>query len=521
MALLEIKDLNFTYKNGAEFAAEPALSGVSFSVERGETVLLCGPTGCGKSTLLSLILKGENGAIKYEGNKIGYVSQSLNVSATDRVMSELAFPCENEGLDSALTRRRVCELAAILGIEKLLNRKIHELSGGERRLVALGAAMINSPELLLLDEPASQLDPVTAAKFYDCLFRLLSEHGTAAIISEHRTEELIDRADSVLVLKRGEVVKKCPPRKLSAIAEDRELSGFLPVSARVAYAVGEREELPLSVSEGRRYLEWVLDGRSGELSPKAEGKCENEIVLRMKNVHFSYEKSARDILDGFDLELRRGEALCVLGGNGSGKSTALAVAAGLRKPFSGKVSVFGKNIKSYKGNSLWHENISLLPQNVRALFTKDSVRDELCGIENVLPFDFSPLYDRHPYDLSGGEAHLLGLALALASKPKILLLDEPTQGVDPSGKKMIGELLAELKKGGLSIIAVTHDADFAPLFADRCMLISQGRAAGEGSVREFFLGGEYYTTSARRLARGFFDDVITLDELLAVEGRLK
>lgn len=512
MALLEIKDLSFTYKN----AAQAALSGVSFSVDRGETVLLCGSTGCGKSTLLSLILEGKNEAIGYSGGKIGYVSQSLNVSATDRVISELAFPCENGGLDPALTRRRVCELAAILGIEKLLDRRICELSGGERRLVALGAAMISSPELLLLDEPASQLDPVTAAKFYDCLFRLVSEHGTAAIISEHRTEELIDRADSVLVMKGGRAVEKCAPRKLSKVAEDQELSGFLPVSARAAYALGEREALPLSVSEGRRYLGEMLKGRMRESFSKVEKKCENGAVLSMKNVHFSYEKSARDILDGIDLELHRGEALCILGGNGSGKSTALAVAAGLRRPFLGKVTVFGKSIKSYKGNSLWHENISLLPQNVRALFTKDSVREELSGIENVLMFDFSPLYDRHPYDLSGGEAHLLGLALALASKPKILLLDEPTQGVDPNGKKMIGELLASLKKSGLSIIAVTHDADFAPLFADRCMLISQGRAAGEGSVREFFLGGEYYTTSARRLARGFFDDVIALDELLEV-----
>ena len=512
MALLEIENLNFTYKN----AAKEALSGVSFSVARGESVLLCGPTGCGKSTLLSLILKGENAAIKYDGRKIGYVSQSLNVSATDRVMSELAFPCENEGTAPALTRRRVCELAAILGIEKLLDRKICSLSGGERRLVALGAAMIRSPDLLLLDEPASQLDPITAAKFYDCLFRLISEHGTAAIISEHRTEELIGQVDSALVLKEGKVIKKCAPRELSPIAEDRELSGFLTVSARAAYAFGERGTLPLTVSEGRRYIENQLDGKDCKSLKKTEEKCENEMVLSMKNVHFSYDKAEREILDGFELELRQGEALCVLGGNGSGKSTALSVAAGLRRPFLGKVSVFGKNIKSYKGNSLWHENISLLPQNVRALFSKESVREELSGIENVLPFDFSPLYERHPYDLSGGEAHLLGLALALASKPKILLLDEPTQGVDPGGKKMIGEMLAHLKKEGLSIIAVTHDADFAPLFADRCMLISQGRAAGEGSVREFFLGGEYYTTTARRLSRGFFDGVITLDELLEV-----
>ena len=323
-------------------------------------------------------------------------------------------------------------------------------------------------------------------------------------------------ADSALVMKSGHVVKKCAPRELWNIAEDCELSGFLTVSARAAYAFGEREVLPLSVSDGRRYIEKQLDGKRGKILEKCEEKCENDIVLSMKNVHFSYDKAEREILNGFELALRKGEALCVLGGNGSGKSTALSVAAGLRRPFLGKVSVFGKRIKSYKGNSLWHENISLLPQNVRALFSKESVKEELSGIENILPFDFSALYDRHPYDLSGGEAHLLGLALALASKPKILLLDEPTQGVDPNGKKMIGDMLAALKKSGLSIIAVTHDADFAPLFADRCMLISQGRAVGEGSVREFFLGGEYYTTSARRLSRGFFDGVLTFDELLEV-----
>ncbi len=517
MAVLEVKNLSFKY-SGAD---ENAISDLSFSVERGETVLLCGPTGCGKSTLIAnlvpgISLRGERrGEVIYRGGKVGYVGQSSSVFITDRVRTELAFASENEGRSPELTRRRVCELAAVLGIEELLERKTDSLSGGEARLVSLGAALINSPELLVLDEPASNLDPVTSSRFYDCLFRLAREIGLSLIVSEHRTDEIADRADRMIVMEKGQIVVNASPDKLSSLAESQALRGFLPISARVAVGFGKKEELPLNIAQGRRFLSSVLGdrGRSGREKSAEETAVSGETVLSMKDIYFAYSKNSPDILRGFDLSLKRGEALCLLGGNGSGKSTALAVAAGLRKNYSGKIRILGKKLSDYKGNSLYEGGVALLPQDVRSLFTRETVKEELQGCSTLLPFDISHLYDRHPYDLSGGEAHLVGLAIALSAKPSILMLDEPTQGVDPAAKRLIGELLRKLKGEELSIICVTHDADLAPLFADRCLLVSQGRALGGGSPREFFLGGEYYTTSARRLARGLVEDAVTEEEI--------
>ena len=520
MALLEIKDLKFTYAG----AAEPSLSGISFSVDHGEAVLLCGPVGCGKSTLISCLLPGGNprgttdGTVSFSGHAVGYVSQSEQVSVTDRVFSELSFPLENLGLEPSTILRRVSELAAALGLEKLLDRRINTLSGGERRLVSLGAALITRPELLLLDEPTSQLDPVTAARFYDSLFRISRDNGIALFICEHRTEEVIALCDRVIMLKDGTVKHADSPRALSSVETDAQLRGFLPLSARIAARLGTKVDLPLTVSEGRKFLGKMLKSRGACCENAAfEPPKSTEPALEMRDICFAYGRREPDVLCGLDLTLHKGEALCLLGGNGSGKSTALAVAAGLKRPYSGKCRVFGKNISDYKNGSLWQNCVALVPQNVRTLFVRETVREELSGIDTVelMGLDLSHLYDRHPYDLSGGEAHLLAIALALAAKPRLLLLDEPTQGVDPLSKAMLADLLRHLKSDSLAILAVTHDADFAPLFADRCVFISSGRAVADAPTREFFSVGDYYTTSAVKLSRGFVSGAVTEADLLS------
>ena len=520
MALLEVKDLKFTYYG----SSEPSLSGISFSVDHGEAVLLCGPVGCGKSTLISCLLREGNprgsteGDVSFGGHAVGYVSQSEQVSVTDRVFSELSFPLENLGLEPSVILRRVSELAAALGLEKLLDRRISTLSGGERRLVSLGAALITRPELLLLDEPTSQLDPITAARFYDSLFRIARDNGIALFICEHRTEEVIPLCDRVIMLKNGSIAYMDNPRDLAPAEADMQLRGFLPLSARIAARLGIENSLPLTVSEGRKFIDKITKSRGACCeNTDFEPSKPTSPALEMKDVCFAYGRREPDVLCGLDLTLHTGEALCLLGGNGSGKSTALSVAAGLQKPYSGKCRIFGQNISDYKNGSLWQNCVALVPQNVRTLFVNETVRDELGGIDTVelMGIDLSHLYDRHPYDLSGGEAHLLAIALALNAKPRLLLLDEPTQGVDPLSKKMLAELLQRLKSESLAILAVTHDADFAPLFADRCVFISSGRAVADAGTREFFSVGDYYTTSAVKLSRGFIGGAVTEADLLS------
>ena len=518
MAVLEVRDLEFTY-SGAEM---PTLRGISFDLAEGESLLLCGPVGCGKSTLISCLLPDGNsrgvigGKVEFHGTSVGYVSQSSRVSVTDRVFSELAFPLENLGLPSGAVLRRVSELAAALGIERLLERKINTLSGGEQRLVALGAALITRPELLLLDEPASQLDPITAAGFYDSLLRIARDNGISMIICEHRTEEVISACDRVMVMRGGSIFCLEPPCALHDALKDSELRGFLPISARLAAASGEVEKLPLSVSEGRAFLREKLKTphpcvKNREIDAPSLG----EEALSMRDIYYAHAKGEPDVLRGLDLSVRAGEGVCILGGNGSGKSTALMLAAGLRRPFAGKCRVFGKNIKDYRASSLWDGCVALVPQNVRALFVHDTVEEELEGNDpkELLGIDLSPIYRLHPYDISGGEARLLGIALALAAKPRILLLDEPTDGVDPQNRARLGEVLRHLKASGVAILAVTHDPELAPLFADRCALLSAGRIVAESPTHEFFSGGDYYATTAARIARGIADGAVTESEL--------
>ena len=516
MLLLDIDKLSFTYKN----AASAAIKEISFSLSGGEILLLCGPTGCGKSTLLRCIgERGEStdGKIEYYGERIGYVGQFSHVFATDRVESELAFASENAKNPPSETARRVAELAAALGLERMLEREVFGLSGGERRLVSLGAALSGAPELLLLDEPAASLDPVTAARFYDALFRLARETGTALIISEHKTEQIIDRVDRVLMMKNGQIAALDAPKRLFSALNDPELCRFLPLAARAFGKDKKTDGLPLTVSEGRA----VLFERVGKKKLTAEAAIPKkahgtgELALSLRGVGFSYAKNTHDVLCELDLSLKKGEALCLLGANGSGKSTLLSVAAGLKKCSYGKITVLGKKIQSYKDNSLYSGTLSLLPQDVRMLFVRDTVKEELEGADTELfPFDLSPLYDRHPYELSGGEARMVGLAIALMSKPKILLLDEPTGGLDPLHTRMLGEALNKLKQNGMSILAVTHDADFAPLFADRCALLSHGSVAAEGDTREFLSQGVFFTTSARKLSRGILGGAVTEDDIL-------
>ena len=507
MSLLEIKDLGFKYDG----ASEPALRGVSLTVSPGEVILLCGPTGSGKTTFLRSLLKNEDlraervGTVEFFGSRIGYVGQSSGVFATDRVRYELAFAAENTNFPPNVTRRRVAEIASALGLGAFYDRRVSSLSGGERRLVSLGAAMAASPELLLLDEPTASLDPVTAARFYDTLLRLARENGTALIISEHKTELLCDRADRMAVLKRGELVALDKPERLARLLDDGEIRGFLPVSARALAPFPSETALPLTVSKGRELLAEQLGARRPRIVG-AERKF-GEMALELKNIDFSYGKAERPILGELSLTLGAGEALCLLGANGSGKSTLLSVAAGFLRASSGKVKIFGKRIEEYRGNSLYDGTLAYLPQDISSVFVNETVKEEIGGAEP--PFDISGIRDRDPRELSGGEARLAALAVALAKKPRILLLDEPLRGLDPRSKEMIAGVLRELRDRGTAILAVTHDPDTAPLFADRCALLFGGEICAEGETRKFLSEGEFFTTAAKKLAKGFIDGAVT------------
>lgn len=528
MALITLENLSFTYPN----AGKKALCDISLSIERGSFVTLMGATGSGKSTLLRLIKPElhQNGSIEgviyYEGRdigelslrdsaaRIGYVTQNPQEQiVTDKVWHELAFTLENLGAKRELIARRIAEISSFFGIDSRYNRDTATLSGGQKQLLNLAAVMTADPELLILDEPTAQLDPIAASRFIDAVYRLNRETGLTVLICEHRAEELLPLSDRVVILGEGRVVHDGTVREAArSIGADSPYLSYLPAAAQIAKMTDERGEIPLSIREGQRFMDGVPD-TVRRISEEREPQS-REAALEMKNIYFRYERDSEDVLSDFSMTIEKGEVFALLGANGAGKSTAAMVAAGLRKPYSGSVRLFGKRLKDYKNGSLYQENLSLLPQDAESVFIHETVGEELKGCEaavETLPYDLRPLYDRHPYDISGGERQLVALCKALSTHPRLLIMDEPSKGLDGNSKALLCGIIGDLKKSGVTVLLITHDVEFAAMCADRCALFSQGQIAACDSTERFLYDNRFYTTAASRITRRRYEDAYTVE----------
>lgn len=528
MEILSCKNVAFKYNESTDYA----LSDCTFSVKKGEKIMLCGASGSGKSTLLRLLKRelsprGELlGDITLMGKdrrelshresaeKIGFVMQNPDSQTVcDKVSAELAFGLESFGVKSGEIQSRVGEMAAFFGIEPLYDRDISTLSGGQKQLVALCSVMVTDPDILLLDEPTAQLDPVAARELLGILDRLNKEMGVTIIIAEHDPEELFDSCDKILYLAKGKTEFFGTPALTAKYFVENALEGFLPETAK-AFA-GLCNELPLNVRQGRAKLEKL--GVS-DIPKQAVNAAESTepYALQCKNLWQRYENNSPDILKGCDLGIRKGECYGLLGSNGGGKSTLLRVICGLCKPYMGAVSLFGKKQKAYKNGSLFREMLAFLPQEPVTMFVKESVREDLlqsgdkAAVENVAQrMGIEHLLDRHPWDLSGGEIQKCAFAKILLADPKIIVLDECTKGMDSFAKKALGDTLLSLKAEGRTILLVTHDLEFAAQYCDRCGLLFDGKIAAEDNAVEFFSHNRFYTTAAARLTRGFFGGAVT------------
>lgn len=534
MAQMDIRHLTFTYPQ----CHKAALDDVSFSVEQGEFLTVCGATGSGKSTLLRLLkaeltpLGDKSGEVFFDGDPlsacppqvsasdIGFVMQRPEQQiVTDKVWHELAFGLENLGLPRAVIASRVAETASYFGIEDWFDRDTATLSGGQKQLLNLAAVMVTDPKVLILDEPTAQLDPIAASSFIATLQKLNRELSLTVIITEHRLEEIIPVSDRLLVLDGGRVTgHDTPAAVLSRLQKDDRLLLSMPTPSRWFHAAGLQGECPLTLSAGRAILErsFLNDIKTLSQDPCRDVK---EPALRFRDVRFRYDRHGKDVLCGLDLTVNVGEIFCILGGNGAGKTTALSAAAGLVKPYSGRIEVFGKPLSSYQHQSLYRDCLAMLPQDVQTVFLKNTVAEELDDIGDtvkMLPFDVQPLLEKHPYDLSGGEQQLAALAKVLQAKPRLLLLDEPTKGLDSFAKTALAKILKRLKSDGMTIVAVTHDVEFAALCADRCALFFRGEAVSVQETHEFFADNRFYTTAAARLTRGYYDGIITVEEAAAL-----
>ncbi len=528
MEILSCENVAFKYNESTDYA----ISDCTFSVKKGEKIMLCGASGSGKSTLLRLLKRELSPRGELSGNitlmgkdrselsdresaeKISFVMQSPDSQTVcDKVSAELAFGLESFGVKSGEIQSRVGEMAAFFGIEPLYDRDISTLSGGQKQLVALCSVMATDPDILLLDEPTAQLDPVAARELLDILDRLNKEMGVTIIIAEHDPEELFDSCDKILYLAKGKTEFFGTPALTAKYFVENALEGFLPETAKAFARLCD--DLPLNVRQGRAKFE-----KLGVTDIPKQAVTDTEraepYALQCKNLWQRYEKNSPDILKGCDLGIRKGECYGLLGSNGGGKSTLLRVICGLSKPYMGTASLFGKKQKAYKNGSLFHEMLAFLPQEPVTMFIKESVREDLLqsgeksAVENVSQrMGIEHLLDRHPWDLSGGEIQKCAFGKILLADPKIIVLDECTKGMDSFAKKALGDVLASLKAEGRTILLVTHDLEFAAQYCDRCGLLFDGKIVAEDNAVEFFSHNRFYTTAAARLTRGFFSGAVT------------
>ncbi len=559
MEILKIENLTFAYPN----RKKAAIKNLSMGIDRGEFLVLMGKSGSGKSTLLrnfkpALIPNGEkSGYILFEEKEnigyceveklnervqaasIGFVLQNPdNQIVTDRVWHELAFGLENLGLEKETIRVRVSEMASFFGIQSWFDKDTKELSGGQKQILNLASIMVMKPEVLILDEPTSQLDPIAAADFIQMIKKINREIGTTIIISEHRLDELLPLADRVIVLEEGEIIAKGTPSEvgeiLSAMGSDMFTAMPSPMQAyEKVYKAGYGEglECPVDIRGGRLWLNKILSGVE-LIKTKIEEEKNKRIeqkVIELKDIWFRYSKNGNDIVRGLKLNIREGEIFAIVGGNGTGKTTSLKIIAGIEKAYRGSVLICGEKIEKYNDKKLRNGLIGMMPQDPQSIFVEDIVRHDLMEvltgrgftseekeekIKNVSKLtQIVDLLEAHPYDVSGGEQQRIALAKILLLDPKVILLDEPTKGIDNFFKGILGEILLELKSQGKTIILVSHDIEFSGKYADRCAMFFDGKIATEGTSRKFFSGNSFYTTSANKMSSGKFENAITAEDV--------
>ena len=574
MNLVEIKDFGFSYPE----SSRKVLEHVNLNIKEGTLNVIMGRSGCGKSTLLRqlksvLAPAGEKeGEILYrniplrdtdhrtQSQEIGFVMQNPdNQIVTDKVWHELAFGLESLGYDNATIRLRVAEMASYFGIQKWFYKNVSELSGGQKQLLNLASVMAMHPSLLILDEPTSQLDPIAASDFLETVKKINRDIGTTVLLTEHRLQDIIPYADRVFVMDDGTLFLEGTPREIGTKLKEQHHGMFLsmPVPMQIYAGTDSILTCPLTVSEGRQWIrEYIKEKgikkekiqQANQRLEKQGEKNENETAgffghikrqkentppaIQMKDIWFRYEKDSPDVIQDLSLEVKKGEFYALVGGNGTGKSTTLSLLGRVHQPYSGRIYLDGKDLRSFSDRELYCGYLGVMPQNPQSIFLKKTVLEDLYSviggrkekpsseypismkkekaIEGIVSLThLEGLLERHPYDLSGGEQQRLALAKVLLLRPKILLMDEPTKGMDAEYKEELGSILKKLQAHGMAIFMISHDVEFVAEYADTTGLFFEGNIVTSKKTRDFFAGNNFYTTAANRMARGLFPEAVT------------
>ena len=553
MSRLSVKNFSFAYPN----AEENTLHELNMEFEPGTFNVVCGKSGCGKSTILRNLKSvlaphgRKTGEIRYQGilvdevslrmqtEEIGFVLQNPdNQVVTDKVWHELAFGLESLGYDNQTIRLRVAEMSSYFGIQEWVNKDVSSLSGGQKQLLNLASVMAMHPKILILDEPTSQLDPIAASDFLETVRKINRDVGTTVILTEHRLQDVIPYADKVFVMDEGRLIASGAPEEIGRELKKMNHGMFLsmPVPMQIYAKIDNELPCPLTISQGRRWMSELTMGHEILAHEKPtpsqdEPLKKEECAIFVKDVWFRYERDGRDVVSDLNMSVKQGEFYAVVGGNGTGKSTTLSLLSRVRQPYRGKILIDGKDIRSYSDKDLYRGILGVLPQSPQSMFIKKTVKEDLysiigglaekpseeysasmeksraiAGIANLCGIEH--LMERHPYDLSGGEQQKLALAKVLLLRPKILMMDEPTKGMDGEFKEEFGQILRKLQAHGITIFMISHDVEFVAEHADRVGFFFGGNIVTCQKTNEFFAGNSFYTTAANRMARHIFPEAI-------------
>ncbi len=545
-----IQNLSFTYPE----RETPVLTGINLAVKQGEFIVLCGPSGCGKTTLLRQIKPVlaphgiQSGEILFEGTplselgdrdaaaRIGFVFQNPdNQIVTDKVWHELAFGLESLGFSTPTIRLRVAEMASYFGIQQWFYKNVTELSGGQKQLLALASVMVLQPSLLILDEPTGQLDPIAAGEFLATVGKINRELGVTVILTEHRLEEALPLAGRAVVMDGGRIISEGSPAEVGQALrlQGHGMFAAMPVPMRVWAGVENTLPCPVTVREGRDWLA-KLNPEQKRVAAAPATPPDKLPAVELDEVWFKYGEDLPDVIKGLSFKAYPGVLTAILGGNGTGKTTALSLITGVNRAYRGKVKLEGEELEKIPPGSLFNKLLGVLPQDPQSLFVAKTVREDLMEIlsgrrlskegketkfHNMVAIcRLEKLLDAHPYDLSGGEQQRAALAKVLLLEPRILLLDEPTKGLDAEFKAVFAGIIRELTAAGVAVIMVSHDLEFCAEHADHCALFFDGTIVTENHPTAFFSGNSFYTSAANRMARHLLPEAITSNDLVMALG---
>ncbi len=539
-SIVSLDRVSYWYPN----AEAPALRDFEWQVAAGAFVTVTGPSGSGKSTLLrclngltphfsggsfdGLVTVAGQDTRQYSPRVLarttGFVFQDPEAQfVAGRVEDELAFGMEQLGVPALTMRKRVEEVLDLLGIAALRARDIATLSGGERQRVAVATALALQPTILALDEPTSQLDPWGAEEVIAALTRLNEDLGLTVVLAEHRLERVVSHSDRLTVLDRGGTLAyDGPPRVTLERVDVETLPPLISLSRRLNW-----QPLTLSIKEGRlAHRNDVTEGRVPALPPPDPSPASGTAVVSLQGVSAGW--SRRDVLRDIDLDLRPGELIALMGRNGSGKTTLLRLVAGFHRPERGRVLVGGRDAARLHPAEI-AQQVGYLPQNPSSLFFAETLGAELEFTlkhhhgggrdpdETLAGLGLAHAVQRNPRDLSGGERERAALAAVLVGAPGVLLLDEPTRGMDAKRKRALAGILAGLRAGGVAILLATHDVELVAEVATRVVLLGDGRVVADGGPREVLSGSLTFATAINKL---YGDGFLTPEDVLAGLGMI-